>query len=65
MAFIIDQYTEELLEEHDAELAKVKAYYEENKILLDKIGHRQKLWLDFLEFEVWHILWNTLNVKMF
>ncbi|XP_033102800.1 protein regulator of cytokinesis 1-like isoform X2 [Anneissia japonica] len=46
-----DNYTEELLELHDQEVARVKSYYEENKEILESIKKREDMWKKMLEFE--------------
>ncbi|CAH1783464.1 unnamed protein product [Owenia fusiformis] len=46
-----DNYSEELLEIHEKEVAKIKEYYEENKAMLDRVARREKLWEDMMEFE--------------
>ena len=50
--FILDDFTEELLESHDLEVKNMKAHYTENKDLYEKIAKRQVLWGEYLEFEV-------------
>lgn len=50
--FILDDYTEDLLEAHDHEVSFVKQYFEENKDMLENVSRRQKLFDQFLEFEV-------------
>ena len=49
--FHIDKYSEALLEVHEREVSLLKAYYEENKEMLENVAHRQKLFHEFLEFE--------------
>ncbi|XP_071946769.1 protein regulator of cytokinesis 1-like isoform X2 [Antedon mediterranea] len=46
-----DEFTEELLELHDLEVAKMKAYYEENEEILECIKKREDMWKKMLEFE--------------
>lgn len=46
-----DEYTEELLQEHDQELVKMKDYYEANKTLLESVKRREEMWKQMLEFE--------------
>jgi len=45
------EFTEELLELHEAELAKLKAYFEDNKELLIRVGQRQEVWKKAMELE--------------
>ena len=47
-----DEKTEEVLECYEREVEKVKKYYEQYQDMLEKVARRQKLWGDFLEFEV-------------
>ncbi|XP_022080595.1 protein regulator of cytokinesis 1-like isoform X2 [Acanthaster planci] len=49
--FYDDEFTEELLLQHDEELARVKAYYEKNKEILECIKKREEMWKQMLEFE--------------
>ncbi|ESO89800.1 hypothetical protein LOTGIDRAFT_53299, partial [Lottia gigantea] len=51
MIFHEDEFTEELLEIHERELAKVKDYYQQNRELLDKVAQRESLFKQFLEAE--------------
>lgn len=46
-----EHFTEEILEVHEAELDKLKAYYEENKELLGKVGQWQEVWRKAMELE--------------
>ncbi|XP_071793231.1 protein regulator of cytokinesis 1-like isoform X3 [Asterias amurensis] len=50
-AFYDDDFTEEVLLQHDEELARVKAYYEENKEILESVKKREVMWKKMLEFE--------------
>lgn len=45
------EFNEELLERHEQEVAKMKAYFEENKELFTKVSQRQKVWGNFMELE--------------
>ena len=49
---LTDNFSEESLQAHDQEVTRVKQYYKENEEMLEKVERRQKLWLEFLEFEV-------------
>ena len=44
-------FTEELLEKHEAEVAKLKKYFLDNKEIFDKVSQRQKIWNQFVELE--------------
>merc|ERR1712013_928387 len=44
-------FTEELLEAHEAEAAKVKNYLHDNKELFNKVAQRQEVWNKFMELE--------------
>jgi len=44
-------FTEELLEAHEAEAAKVKKYLHDNKELFNKVAQRQEVWNKFMELE--------------
>jgi len=45
------EFTEELLEEHEAEAQRLKLYLDENKELFDKVAMRQEVWNKFMELE--------------
>lgn len=45
------EFTEELLEMHEAELKKLKAYFNKNEELLTKVGQRQEVWKKAMELE--------------
>lgn len=51
-----EDYTEDLLDIHEAELNKVKAHYAKHEQLYNNVHRRTDLWTKFLEFEVWLIL---------
>ncbi len=44
-------YTEELLEEHEREIARIKAYYDANYDMFKLVRKRQELWSKMLELE--------------
>jgi len=44
-------FTEELLEEHEAELNKMKEYLAQNKDLFVRVAQRQEVWSKFMELE--------------
>lgn len=46
-----ENYTEELLNEHEEELARMHAYYEEHKLLFTNVGKWQQLFHRMLELE--------------
>lgn len=48
----LDDFTEELLALHDAELLKVKNYYDLAKPLLEVLQKWEKYWALFQDFEV-------------
>ena len=50
--FFADDFSEELLEQHDMEVQRMKQHYEDNQGMFERVARRQKLWLEFLEFEV-------------
>ncbi|XP_064631723.1 protein regulator of cytokinesis 1-like [Lineus longissimus] len=47
-----DNYSEELMEKHEAEVNKVKKYYDEHKPLFQKLQRRQSSWNHFLELDI-------------
>lgn len=49
--FYSDDYTEKLLDQHDAEIEKMKQFYEKYKELFTRVNKRQLLWNRMLEFE--------------
>nr|XP_023014432.1 protein regulator of cytokinesis 1-like [Leptinotarsa decemlineata] len=49
--YISDCYTEDLLELHEIELKKWKAYYEENKEMILLLNKHMKLWNKMIELE--------------
>lgn len=49
---LTDNYTEELLERHEKEVTKMKARYECQKNILEKLAKREKLFQEMIEFEV-------------
>ena len=52
ISFDQDDFTEEALEAHETELQKVKDYFELNKEMFERVAKRQKLWNEFIAFEV-------------
>jgi len=44
-------FSEELLERHEAEVEKLKLYYEENQELFTKVSQRQEVWSKFMDLE--------------
>ncbi|KAL8613110.1 hypothetical protein ACOMHN_035051 [Nucella lapillus] len=51
LPYLDETYTEELLEVHEHELRKMKAYYKEYEDILGLMSKRDKLWKEMLEFE--------------
>ncbi|XP_067129449.1 protein regulator of cytokinesis 1-like isoform X2 [Centruroides vittatus] len=49
--FYDSDYTENLLDQHDAEIEKMKQIYEKYQELFTKVSKRQQLWNRMLEFE--------------
>jgi len=49
--FYADEFTEELLEKHEAEVEAIKTYFVENEGLFAKIARRQALWRRMIELE--------------
>ena len=49
-------FSEDLLEKHECEVARLKEYYDTHKEILSKVGHREELFKQMIEFEVgWSI----------
>merc|ERR1712226_1635307 len=44
-------FTEELLEEHEVEVAKIKKYLQDNNEIFNKVSQRQEIWSRFMELE--------------
>eukprot|EP00092_Neocalanus_flemingeri_P102604 GFUD01131245.1.p1 GENE.GFUD01131245.1~~GFUD01131245.1.p1 ORF type:complete len:662 (-),score=174.00 GFUD01131245.1:409-2394(-) len=44
-------FTEDLLDQHEAEVAKLKTYLSGNKELFDRVATRQEVWSKFMELE--------------
>merc|ERR1719219_970108 len=44
-------FSENLLELHEAEVERLKAHYEENRELFTKVSQRQEVWSKFMELE--------------
>ncbi|XP_043201275.1 protein regulator of cytokinesis 1-like isoform X1 [Amphibalanus amphitrite] len=44
-------FTEQLLEEHEEELERVRRYYETNRVLIKDVNDHQKLWTKMIELE--------------
>jgi len=51
-AFSSTNYTEELLETHEREVARLQDYYNENRDMITKVSRREGVWKKMLEFEV-------------
>lgn len=50
--FILEDFTEELLSQHDAEIQRVKQHYEDHKELFDGVHQWEENWRLFQELEV-------------
>ena len=48
----VDNYSEDLLEKHECEVARLKEYYDAHEEILSKIGNREELFNQMIEFEV-------------
>ena len=46
------EYSEEVLECHKTELAKLREHYQTNKAVFEKIAKREDAWKKFLALEV-------------
>jgi len=44
-------FTEDLLEKHEEEVASMKLYYEQHKELFTRVAQRQEVWSKFMELE--------------
>ncbi|KAJ7335285.1 hypothetical protein JRQ81_013226 [Phrynocephalus forsythii] len=49
--FYNDVFSEELLNQHDEELMKMKSFYEKNKYLYDNVHKWETVWNQFMELE--------------
>ena len=58
---VAEDFTEELLEQHDTEVQRMKQLYDDNQNMFEKVARRQKLWVEFLEFEV-NLIENFLEI---
>jgi hypothetical protein len=47
------------MERHEAEVQKLKTYYEEHKPLFEKLQRRQSSWNHFLELDVSRVFFQT------
>lgn len=50
--FFLEDFTEELLSLHDAEIQRLKQHYEDHKELFDGVQQWEESWRLFLELEV-------------
>lgn len=50
--FILEDFTEELLSQHDAEIQRLKQHYEDHKELFDGVHQWEENWRHFQELEV-------------
>jgi len=51
-AMFLVEYTEELLEQHQTELRKLREFYSANKNIFGKVEEHNTLWKQFLSMEV-------------
>ena len=49
----LEDYTEEVLDVHEAELKKLQEYYKANGHIFEKVVEREEMWKKFLAYEVW------------
>ncbi|KAK7074254.1 hypothetical protein SK128_021713 [Halocaridina rubra] len=49
--YFTDEYSEDVLAAHDAEVLKLHHYYNENQTLFTKIEQRKKVWIRFMDLE--------------
>lgn len=60
--FILEDFTEELLSQHDAEIQRVKQHYEDHKELFDGVHQWEENWRLFQELEVSLDVWKQLRI---
>jgi len=48
-----EEYSEEVLNYHEAALKKLREHYQMNKNVFEKVREREELWHKFLAYEVW------------
>ena len=56
------EVSEESLDAHDKEVARLKAYYEANKEMIENVDKWQSLFKKFLDFEVFFIEFYLLKI---
>lgn len=49
---VLEDFTEELLSLHDAEIQRLKQHYEDHKVLFDGVHQWEESWRLFQELEV-------------
>jgi hypothetical protein len=49
---ILDEFTEELLEEHEKELEEINLYYIHNEQLFINLANWHEVWAEYREFQV-------------
>lgn len=52
LCIISEDFTEELLSQHDAEIQRLKQYYEDHRELFDGVQQWEENWRLFQELEV-------------
>ena len=50
--FFSGNFSEDLLEKYECEVARLKQYYETHEEVLAKVGKRQELFQQMIEFDV-------------
>ena len=50
--FISGNFSEHLLEKHECEVARLKQYYDTHEEVLAKVGKREELFQQMIEFDV-------------
>ncbi len=48
----LDEFTEELLEEHEKELEEINLYYMHNEQLFVNLANWHEIWTEYREFQV-------------
>lgn len=50
--FVVDNFTDDLLQLHEKEVSKVRQMYENNKQMFENVAHWETLFKQMMEFEV-------------
>lgn len=61
----LDEFTEELLEEHEKELEEIHFYYRHNEELFTNLAHWHEIWAEYREFQVCFCYFNFQPDLMF